>query len=165
MVAYQQHANLRSMLVKARLPNGDNSRKQMGMKKCMKKCVVCPYIKLVKEFRSRETREKINLTNTFNCKTKGVVYLTECQKCGIQYVGQTSRNFNTRIREHRNDIIHKTDTANDRHYNSKGHSLSDFRALVIERVVPNDGAWLLEREDMWIKRLETKAPKGLNRND
>ena len=49
--------------------------------------------------------------------------------------------------------------------NSKGHSVDDFRALIIERVVPNDGAWLLEREEMWIKRLETKKPHGLNRND
>ena len=37
--------------------------------------------------------------------------------------------------------------------------------MVIERVVPNEGAFLLEREDMWIKRLETKKPHGLNRND
>ena len=59
----------------------------------------------------------------------------------------------------------KKDTANAMHYNSKGHKLSDFKALVIERVIPNDGAWLLEREDFWIKKLETKTPNGLNRND
>ena len=45
------------------------------------------------------------------------------------------------------------------------NSIDDFRALIIERVVPNDGAWLLEREEMWIKRLDTKRPHGLNRND
>ena len=45
------------------------------------------------------------------------------------------------------------------------HSIDDFRALIIERVVPNDGAWLLEREEMWIKRLDTKRPHGLNKND
>ena len=48
---------------------------------------------------------------------------------------------------------------------SKGHSLSDFRAMVIEKVIPNDGAWLLEREEMWIRRLGTKKPHGLNRID
>ena len=37
--------------------------------------------------------------------------------------------------------------------------------MVIERVIPNDTAWLLEREDMWIKRFETMKPNGLNRND
>ena len=54
-----------------------------------------------------------------------------------------------------------TITANAMHYNTKGHSVSDFRALIIERVIPNDWAWLLEGEDMWIKRLETKKPHGL----
>ena len=93
------------------------------------------------------------------------IYLTECQKCGVQYVGQTTRNFNARIREHINDIKNRKDTANANHYNSKGHSLSDFRAIIIERVVPNDTSFLLEREEMWIKRLETKRPHGLNKND
>ena len=45
------------------------------------------------------------------------------------------------------------------------NSLSDFRALIIERIIPYDVAWLLEREDFWIKRLETKTPKGLNKTD
>ena len=165
MVAYKQHANLRSMLVRAKLPNGANSRKMTGMKKCRKGCVVCPYLKTERNFKSRSTRERIELKNSFNCKNRGVIYLTECLKCGIQYVGQTSRMFCERIREHRLDIINKKDTANARHYNSKGHTLSDFRALIIERVIPNDGAWLLEREDFWIKKLETKSPKGLNLND
>ena len=43
--------------------------------------------------------------------------------------------------------------------------MSDFRAMVIEKVIPNDGAWLLEREEMWIRRLGTKKPYGLNRID
>ena len=80
-------------------------------------------------------------------------------------MGQTGRTFCSRIREHVNDIKNKKDTANAMHYNSKGHKLSDFKALVIERVIPNDGAWLLEREDFWIKKLETKTPNGQNRND
>ena len=165
MVAYQQHANLKSMLVKARLPNGSSKRKFTGMKTCEKNCVVCSYLKLAKSFRVRKTRERIELTNVFNCNTKGVVYLTECLKCGIQYVGQTIRKFKDRIREHIGDIKNNRDTANGRHYNSKGHSVDDFRALIIERVIPNDGAWLLEREEMWIKRLETKKPHGLNTID
>ena len=74
------------------------------------------------------------MSNEFNCKTKGVVYMTECQKCGIQYVGQTARNFGRRVGEHVNDIKNNKDTANGQHYNSKGHSLSDFRAMVIEKV-------------------------------
>ena len=127
MVAYQQHANLRNLLVKARLANCSDQRKKTGMKKCEKGRVVCDHLKLEKDFRSRKTRERFELKNVFNCKTKGVIYLTECQKCGIQYVGQTGRTFCSRIREHVNDIKNKKDTANAMHYNSKGHKLSDFK--------------------------------------
>ena len=105
------------------------------------------------------------MTHKFNCNTVGVIYMTECHKCGIQYIGQTNRRFATRMREHIGDIKNKRDTANAVHYNSKGHNLSDLRVMILERVVPNDLAFLLEREEMWIKRLETKRPHGLNRND
>ena len=43
--------------------------------------------------------------------------------------------------------------------------VSFILAMVIEKVIPNDGAWLLEREEMWIRRLGTKKPHGLNRID
>ena len=122
--------------------------------------IVSKVVIITDNFKSRKTRERV----------EGVFFLTECIKCGIQYVGQTTRKFCDRIRKHINDIKNKKDTANamhynSKHYNSKGHSVSDFRALIIEKVIPNDGAWLLEREDMWIKRLETKRPHGLSRND
>ena len=165
MVAYQQHSNLRSLLVRAKLADGSNHRKQTGMRKCKKGCVACIRLKMTNFIKSKKTRERIEMSNEFNCKTKGVVYMTECQKCGIQYVGQTARTFGTRVKEHVNDIKNKRDTANGAHYNSKGHSLSDFRAMVIEKVIPNDVAWLLEREEMWIQRFETKKPHGLNRID
>ena len=167
MVSYKQHSNLRSLLVRAKLADGSKHRKQTGMRECPKGFVTCSNsrLKATNFIKSRNTKKRINMSNIFNCNSKGVVYMTECQKCGIQYVGQTARRFGTRINEHVNDIKNGKDTANGQHYNSKGHSLSDFRAMVIEKVIPNDGAWLLEREEMWIRRLGTKKPYGLNRID
>ena len=165
MVAYQQHSNLRSQLVRAKLPNGENNRKTIGMKKCIKGCSVCSYLKDTKHIKSRKTGERVEMKNKFNCNSAGVVYMVECHKCGIQYIGQTTRKFKARMGEHINDIKNKKDKAIPNHFNSKGHKLSDFRTMIIERVVPNDTHWLLEREEMWIKRLETKEPHGLNKND
>ena len=45
----------------------------------------------------------------------------------------------------------------------KVHELSDLRVVIIERVIPIE--WLLEREEMWIKKLKTKKPHGLNTKD
>ena len=124
MVAYQQHSNLRSLLVRTKLANRSNHRKQTGMRKCRKGCVACSRLKLTNFVKSRKTKERVEMSNEFNCKTKGVVYMTECQKCGIQYVGQTARNFGKRVGEHVNGIKNNKDTANGQHYNSKGHSAS-----------------------------------------
>ena len=107
--------------------------------------------------------------NKLTCLLKREVSAKErkecCQKTRKIFLGQTSRLFYTRTRKHISDIKNKKDTANAKHYNSKGNSLSDFKALIIERIIPYDVAWLLEREDFWIKRLETKTPKGLNKPD
>ena len=58
------------------------------------------------------------------------------------------------MREHLSNIKNKRDTANAIQLSSKSHELSDFKKMLIEIIVPNDGARPLEREEMWIKWLE-----------
>ena len=164
MVAYQQHPNLKMMLVKAKLPSGKENRVVCGMKKCNRQCKVCSYVQEVKEIKSNRNGDKFQLKGEFNCQTKGVVYMTFCLRCGKQYVGQTKRKFSDRIREHWLSISNKKDTANAEHFNSERHNIDDFRALIIEKVMPNSNSFLLEREEKWIRQLETKEPHGLNRN-
>ena len=165
MVAYQQHQNSKSMLVRAKISTESRQRKHNGMKKCNKQCKVCSFIDVRKDFTSNTTGEKFSLKGNFNCNPTGVIYVTSCAKCGIQYVGQTKRKFCDRIREHWYSITNNKDTANAIHFNSRGHSVDDFRAMVLEKVMPNSNSFLLEREDKWIKTLETKDPHGLNLNN
>jgi hypothetical protein len=40
-----------------------------------------------------------------------------------------------------------------------------MRVQVIEKVEPNTVNMRLEREEMWIRKLATKRPHGLNKND
>ena len=165
MVAYQQHPNLKSMLVRAKIPSGKVNRINLGMKKCNKQCKVCSFVAKEKEFKSKRSNDKFTIKGEYNCKTEGVIYLTFYLNCGMQYVGQTKRKFCDRIREHWYSITNEKETAHAEHYNMTNHSVDDFRALVIEKVMPNSTAFLLEREDFWIKALETKEPFGLNRNN
>jgi hypothetical protein len=51
------------------------------------------------------------------------------------------------------------------HYSLPGHSHWNFRVQIIEKVTPNTPTYRLEREDHWIKKLATKIPLGLNKND
>ena len=94
--------------------------------------------------------------------TKGVIYVTTCSHCRMQYVGQSKRRLVDRIKEHSYDIRSNQNTANGIHYNSASHTIDNFKVQVIEKVVPNTPHMLLQREHWWIQKLQSKKPNGLN---
>ena len=104
------------------------------------------------------------MTGSYTCSTKGVIYLTTCSKCFKQFVGQTGRRLIDRIKEHLNCICLQKEVTGV-HYNTVGHSHNNLQVQVIEKVSPNTPNYRLEREDLWIKRLSTKTPHGLNKQD
>ena len=61
------------------------------------------------------------------------------------------RRFSDRIKEHMTSV-EKKDKTMGLHYTQPNHSKAYFRAQIIEKVSP----CLLEREDYWIKKLDTK---------
>jgi hypothetical protein len=165
MVAYRQPPNLRSVLCRARLPNQKNTKRNvLGVQRCYKPCKICPYILNSKEFFSTHTNEKFQIKGRYNCNTEGVIYLITCTKCNKQYVGQTGRKVVERVKEHLY-YIEKQKEATGTHFSSHNHSNSDLRIQVVEKVIPNTVNMRLEREEMWIRKLATKRPNGLNKND
>ena len=166
MIAFKQSPNLKRKLCQAKLPPKKVHQKRhlLGTKPCNKPCSICPYVLHSKEFFSTHTKEKFKMTGTFTCSTKGIIYLTTCSKCQQQYVGQTGRRLSDRIKEHLNCICLQKE-ATGIHYNTTGHNSSHFQVQIIEKVSPNTPNYRLEREDMWIKRLSTKTPHGLNKQD
>ena len=46
-----------------------------------------------------------------------------------------------------------------------GHNHLHMNTTIVEKVFPNTPQYRLEREDYWIKTLNTKKPKGLNINN
>jgi hypothetical protein len=118
----------------------------------------------LKTFNSNHTKETFEMTDAYNCSTKGIMYLTSCTHCGKQYVGQTGRKLKDRIKEHLNNMYHKKEVTG-LHYTLPGHSHWNFKVQIIEKVTPNTPNYRLEREDFWKKKLATKTPFGLNKND
>ncbi|OCT97473.1 hypothetical protein XELAEV_18009697mg [Xenopus laevis] len=112
----------------------------------------------------------IKIIDFFTCKTKTVVYMLKCP-CGMAYIGQTIRSVKERIKENRNNIRNykanaATDTSVSRHFYNHGHNLSQFRWLVLEKIVLAKRGGdvkksLGQREAYWIKRMNTLAPSGL----
>ncbi len=154
------------MLCHAKLPKDKTTteRKLTGIRPCNEPFNLCPYINTSKEFCSSQTKEKFQMTDSFNCNTKGVIYLTSCTHCDKQYVGQTGRKLKERMREHLYNMYQKKEVTGI-HYSLPGHSHWNFKVQIIEKVTPNTPTFRLEREDFWIKKLCTKIPAGLNKND
>ena len=78
-IAFKQPPNLTRMLCHAKLPSLKQTKgKLIGMKPRNEQC---PYIKTYQDFCSSQTKERLEMTSTFNCNTKGIVYLALCTNC------------------------------------------------------------------------------------
>lgn len=108
-------------------------------------------------------------SGTFTCKTKFVIYLISCLKCGLQYVGQTMQPLHLRINGHRHSIVKdKLNTFLCKHFNDGSHSYEDLSVQIIDCV---DYLQMSEaearrdldvKEDYYIRTLNTVFPLGLN---
>uniref|UniRef100_A0A803K2L1 Reverse transcriptase domain-containing protein n=1 Tax=Xenopus tropicalis TaxID=8364 RepID=A0A803K2L1_XENTR len=70
-----------------------------------RRCVTCTYIKQSVSFNSTVTGRSYDMQSYANCNTRYVVYLLTCSKCGMQYVGCTTRSLKCRMREHIRHIV------------------------------------------------------------
>ena len=69
----------------------------------------------------------------FSCKSKNVIYLITCKKCGIQYVGQTTQALHCRLNGHRSAILgNKKNTYLSNHFRSEGHCIGDLSIQIID---------------------------------
>jgi hypothetical protein len=124
------------------------------------RCGTCPFFKEAQNFKSQQTNQTFYIKHNLSCNSKNVIYLITCQKCGIQYVGQTSLTLRDRFTRHRFDIRHKANKSVSNHFNNSDHSMDDCSITPIELV--EDQEKLTKREHYWIQKLKSLMPGGLN---
>ena len=168
LVAYKRQQNIKDKVIRAQIPPKQTRNKRIipGMKKCGK-CSVCQYVKECNQVKHKTT--SWNLTKPFSCTTKNTVYFIECQKPRCKngdtfiYVGETEKAIETRIRQHlgyiRNKIISQSTGS---HFNTPGHSVSDFKFTVLEQSRSQDLVYRKEREKYHIRQFNSYY-RGLNR--
>ena len=102
--AFRRNKNLRDIIGTKLIENGKVKRKFTN--KIQGKCTPCLennralYCKQVVHtitFRSNQTNRIFQIYHNLNCKSKYVIYLLECTKCKIQYVGKAETEFNIRL--------------------------------------------------------------------
>ena len=137
------------------------------------RCKTCPSLNTTAKVTSNITNRTYNCINkestNASCKSQNLIYLLTCNICNQQYVGETATQMNIRMNTHRS-----SKSGCEHVINHKNQCVDcDFSFQILEKLVgtgyDNDG--LLDsditklrqtREDVWIKRLRTLYPYGLN---
>lgn len=139
------------------------------LKKCANpKCKVCNKTNIKDTFvQSHSTRHYIQpyIKEGTNCKTSNIIYLINCKKCGVQYVGETKRNLNIRMNEHIRSVNKKfPNTRLVEHYNTTNHSIDDMKFQILDSFdnLNIEKQTRTDKELFWIKLLNTAFPYGLN---
>ena len=169
VVAFRRSPNLCDLLVTAKL-SSNSAKPQLpsGSFRCGRNCATCPYIShgltTYTFFSTGETRPiKSNLT----CDTKNLIYIIQCNRCNLQYIGETKRRLKDRFNEHRRTIDNpntksKPTTAAEHFLSSTNHTANDMQLIPIEKISSNRDSISKAREAFLIQKGRTIVPDGLN---
>ena len=160
------------ILVRAKLPEPtDQSRPPSGSFRCNKtSCTVCPFIEDDRnQYTFYSTGQTFKIKSHITCETSNVIYMIQCTKCNLQYIGETKRRLKDRFNEHRRPIINPfcsyTPTAVSRHFLTSGHAEDHLILIPLEQLHTSRDSIRKAREAFLIHRGNTLEPAGLNRRD
>ena len=162
-VAYSRYKNINDLICRSTLYpiKRRPTREQVGWRVCSKQCVACIYSNSMTQFKCTSTGITYKIKNRIGCDDKNVIYLIQCKNCNEQYIGKTSGVVKLRLNKHRNSIGQSV-TSVAKHFELPGHSVRDFFAFGIERVVGDDFV-LGTRERFWIDTMDVVS-RGMNSN-
>ena len=129
----------------------------------------CKQVVHTTTFRSKKTNRIFQIYHNLNCKSKCVIYLLECTKCKIKYVGKAETEFNIRLDNQRKDVWKPDAIPASRHFSCKNHNFNTHAIFILTEKIRHieinkekNKKRLKQRENFWILSLETLTPKGLN---
>ncbi|PIK39363.1 hypothetical protein BSL78_23804 [Apostichopus japonicus] len=127
------------------------------------RCIVCSH-HIVES--NSITSHSMQLTHKtkghITCTTTNVIYLISCRVCGIQYVAKP-KTLKKRFYGHRStDNTMKTETPVGEHFNLPNHTINDMSPQGIESLGSRPDLVRISRERLWMQRLRTIQPHGLN---
>jgi hypothetical protein len=167
LVAYKVAPNLRSKLIRAKVPVKAPARPKrqiLVMKKCGKpSCTMCPYIEQEKSFKATATNYIVEFTSQMDYDTRNVVYAITCSVGHYrqQFIGQTTRRLRDRFQEHLG-YVDRQSKATGTHFNLPGHSKSEMWVTVSEKVHSRN-VWVREERESEHIRKCNSFYKGINK--
>lgn len=145
--AFRRGRNLKDYLVRAELKSSVD-----GLKGKRPLSVV----------KNRWERTAFRIPSGITWKVHNCIYLIQCGRCGIQYVGETRNSLRTRLSHHRYNVNrgHKRNTHLVKHFQRHGVRFLNLLGL------QHDPSWTTSQrrkeEGKWIRKLNSTFPNGLN---
>lgn len=130
-------------------------------------CGICKFVERTTIFHDSESINEYTFKSFINCSTSRVLYILECP-CHKLYVGKTKHQLQVRFAEHLKSIRLKEKTRIAQHFlkfhqwSVSGLSVKGFFALNLSDRRRDYDTVLMRKERLWIFRLQTLQPKGLN---
>ncbi len=174
---FRRPKNLRDELCPAALPTKKHASaahgKVIGGTPCNRPdtYVHCPRLNLSGKITSHSNHRVYKIVSTATCQSNNLIYALTCDLCHIQYVGQTQNRIMDRYNGHLSTIRCKADTTVARHMAK--HNIFENPPITISILqfingkADTDYAKVLRNkwENIWIARLDTLIPHGLNIQD
>ena len=96
--------------------------------------------------------------------------MVQCNRCNLQYIGETKRHLEDRFNEHRRAvdktiIKSKPNTVSEHFLSHSNHSYTDMPLIPLEKIHCSRDSVLKARESHLIDKAMTLEPHGLNRRD
>ena len=123
-------------------------------------CGTCPQLSNRSHYWSYQTKHYYNISKIFFCDTTNCIYLLDCNICNKQYVGETHCTIRNRMRHHRNISRSTINRPIYAHLKLHKTDFIVFTITIIDQV--RDTKSRKEKESMYINRLKTYLPFGLN---
>ena len=166
MIIYNKPPSLKDKQVRARIAQP----RHKNHKGCNRpnSCKYCKKIsqsgKIQNLLNNKNYKAMINGT----CQSNNLIYCLECNWCHTKLVGQTKNRIIDRFQGHIFDIKHNHNTTVVRHFGSHRDQLDPNMTIHIleyirlPKVLPRSNSRRDTRELVWIHRLNTLIPNGLN---
>ena len=152
-------------MVSAKLSsNSTNPHPQLpsGSYRCGKNCATCPYISDgLTNYTFFSTGETRSIKSNLTCETKNLIYMIQCNRCNLQYIGETKRRLKDRFNEHRRTIDNpntksKPTTAAEHFLTAPNRTANDMQLIPIEKVFSNRDSVRKAREAFLISKGRTR---------
>ena len=138
------------------------------------RCTYCPKLKKLEQITSFHTKQTFKCKSLppkhrVTCELSNVIYMINCNLCGLQYIGETKRPIRNRMYEHFNSVQkYQADKATpvSRHFSQNRHSVRNMEFSIMQWMgdptSPNATNRRKRQELYYIWAFPTLHPAGIN---